>query len=112
MSAAGPAGSCEIVSRWGGGVIGIDYLVRGRSVAANLGERPKVDIIQADVFNLPFRKDDLRRRSSRSACCITRATRARRSCRSAALKNGGEIAVWLYYYTDKLYNAATDFWRA
>ena len=24
----------------------------------------------------------------------------------------GDLAVWLYYYEDKVYNAASDFWRA
>ena len=28
------------------------------------------------------------------------------------LKDGGDLAVWLYYYEDKVYNAASDFWRA
>jgi hypothetical protein len=27
------------------------------------------------------------------------------------LKDGGDIAVWLYYYTDRLYSVASDVWR-
>jgi SAM-dependent methyltransferase/uncharacterized protein YbaR (Trm112 family) len=101
----------EIASRWGARSIGIDYSFAVESSQKNLGERPNVDVIQADVFNLPFRKEVFDVIFSIGVLHHTRDTREAFLSLPQFLKNGGEIAVWLYYYTDQLYNQASDFWR-
>ncbi len=45
----------DVVSRWGGKVIGIDLSLAVEAAYANLGGRENVRILQADLFHLPFR---------------------------------------------------------
>ena len=45
----------DVVSRWGGRVIGIDLSLAVEAAHANLGRRENVRILQADLFHLPFR---------------------------------------------------------
>lgn len=101
----------EIASRWGARTIGVDFSFAVEASQANLGDRPNVDVIQADVFHLPFRDAIFDRIFSIGVLHHTRDTREAFLSLPRHLKNGGEIAVWLYYYTDQLYNRATDFWR-
>lgn len=101
----------EIASRWGARTIGIDFSFAVEASQANLGQRPNVDVIQADVFHLPFRDEIFDAIFSIGVLHHTRDTREAFLALPRHLKNGGEIAVWLYYYTDQLYNRATDFWR-
>jgi len=44
----------DVVSRWGGSVIGIDLSLAVEAAHANLGNRENVRILQADLFRLPF----------------------------------------------------------
>ncbi|MGE3510530.1 MAG: methyltransferase domain-containing protein, partial [Vicinamibacterales bacterium] len=78
----------------------------------NVGHRPGVDVIQADVFHLPFRDEVFDVIVSLGVLHHTRDTREAFLSLPRHVKEGGTIAVWLYYYTDWLYNRATDFWRA
>ncbi len=45
----------DVVSRWGGKVIGIDLSLAVEAAYANLGGRENVRILQADLFHLPLR---------------------------------------------------------
>ncbi|MGD0265462.1 MAG: class I SAM-dependent methyltransferase, partial [Candidatus Methylomirabilota bacterium] len=45
----------DVVSRWGGKVVGIDMSLAVEAAHANLGGREDVRILQADLFHLPFR---------------------------------------------------------
>lgn len=45
----------DIVSRWGGQVVGIDLSLAVEAAHANLSGRENVRILQADLFHLPFR---------------------------------------------------------
>ncbi len=45
----------DVVSRWGGRVIGIDLSLAVEAAYANLSGRENVRILQADLFHLPFR---------------------------------------------------------
>jgi SAM-dependent methyltransferase len=101
----------EVVSRWGARAIGIDFSFAVEASQANIGDRPNVDVIQADVFHLPFRDAVFDTIFSIGVLHHTRDTREAFLSLPRHLKNGGECAVWLYYYTDHLYNRATDFWR-
>ncbi|HYL81164.1 MAG TPA: methyltransferase domain-containing protein [Candidatus Acidoferrum sp.] len=44
----------DVVSRWGGHVVGIDLSLAVEAAHANLGGRENVRILQADLFHLPF----------------------------------------------------------
>lgn len=101
----------DIVSRWGGRVVGVDYSFAVEASHRNLKGRGNVDIIQADVFNLPLRDGIFDVIFSIGVLHHTRDTRGAFLKLPRLMKNGGIIAVWLYYYTDRLFNAATDFWR-
>ena len=46
----------DVVSRWGGRVIGIDLSQAVEAAYANLSNRDNVRILQADLFHLPFRQ--------------------------------------------------------
>ena len=101
----------DVASRWGARAIGVDFSFAVDASHANLGQRPNVDVIQADVFSLPFRDEIFDVIVSIGVLHHTRDTREAFLSLPRHLKNGGEMAVWLYYYTDQLYNRATDFWR-
>lgn len=102
----------EVVSRWGGRIVGIDYSFAVEASQRNLRERGTVDILQADVFNLPLKENQFEVIFSIGVLHHTRDTREAFLQLPKLLKDGGTIAVWLYYYTDQLYNAASDFWRS
>ena len=44
----------DVVSRWGGQVVGVDLSLAVEAAHANLGGRGNVRIMQADLFRLPF----------------------------------------------------------
>lgn len=101
----------DVVSRWGARTIGIDFSFAVEASQRNVGERPNVDVIQADIFHLPFRPQVFDVIFSLGVLHHTRDTREAFLSLPAYLKDGGTMAVWLYCYTDRLYTRATDFWR-
>ncbi len=102
----------DVVTRWGGRVIGIDYSFAVEAAQMTLGRQRDVDIIQADVFALPLKDDLFDVIFSIGVLHHTKNTRDAFLKLPRHLKDGGTIAVWLYYYTDQLYNLATDYWRS
>jgi SAM-dependent methyltransferase len=102
----------DVASRWGAQVVGVDLSYAVEAAQRNVGERPNVSIIQADVFRLPFRPASFDAIFSIGVLHHTRNTREAFLQLPPLVKDGGELAVWLYYYTDRLYNASSDFWRA
>jgi SAM-dependent methyltransferase/uncharacterized protein YbaR (Trm112 family) len=101
----------DVASRWGANVVGIDLSFAVEASQKNLGDRPNVSVVQADVFRLPFRDGTFDAIFSIGVLHHSRDTREAFLQLPRLLKNGGDIAVWLYYYQDKVYNAASDFWR-
>jgi SAM-dependent methyltransferase len=102
----------DVASRWGARVIGVDLSFAVEASHQNVGNRENVSVIQADVFHLPFRPATFDAIFSIGVLHHTRDTREAFLQLPKLLKEGGDIAVWLYYYQDKVYNAASDFWRA
>lgn len=45
----------DVISRWGGNVVGVDLSQAVEAAYANVGGRENVRILQADLFRLPFR---------------------------------------------------------
>jgi hypothetical protein len=101
-----------VASRWGARAVGIDLSFAVEASQQTLGSRPNVNVIQADVFRLPFREETFDAIFSIGVLHHSRDTREAFLQLPKLLKNGGDIAVWLYYYQDRVYNAASDFWRA
>lgn len=102
----------DVASRWGANVVGIDLSFAVEASQQNLGARPNVSVVQADVFRLPFREKTFDAIFSIGVLHHSRDTREAFLQLPPLLKDGGDIAVWLYYYTDRVYNKASDFWRA
>jgi SAM-dependent methyltransferase len=44
----------DVVSRWGGTVVGIDLSTAVEAAYENIGRRPNVHLLQADISQLPF----------------------------------------------------------
>lgn len=102
----------DVVSRWGARVVGVDFSYAVDAAQANVGGRPNVDVVQADLFRLPFKKGVFDAVFSIGVLHHTPDTRAAFLKLPPLLKERGEIAVWLYHYPDRLYCKASDFWRA
>jgi uncharacterized protein YbaR (Trm112 family) len=101
----------DVVSRWGGTAIGVDLSFAVDAAHRTLGSRPNVHVIQADVNRLPFRPQTFEAIFSLGVLHHSRDTREAFLHLPPLLKDGGDIAIWLYYSTDRLYNLATDAWR-
>lgn len=102
----------DVASRWGATVVGVDLSFAVEASQRNVGGRPNVSVVQADVFRLPFRERAFDAIFSIGVLHHSRDTRDAFLQLPPLLKEGGDLAVWLYYYPDKLYCAASDFWRA
>jgi SAM-dependent methyltransferase len=102
----------DVASRWGATVVGIDLSFAVEASQKNVGGRPNVSVVQADVFRLPFRDATFDAIFSIGVLHHSRDTREAFLQLPKLLKEGGDIAVWLYYYQDRLYNSSSDFWRA
>jgi SAM-dependent methyltransferase len=101
----------EIAADWGATAIGVDLSFAVEAAHRSLGARPGVSVIQADVNRLPFRPATFDAIFSLGVLHHSRDTREAFLNLPPLLKDGGDLAVWLYYYTDRLYNWASDAWR-
>lgn len=102
----------DVASRWGARVVGIDLSFAVEASQQNVGRRENVVVVQADVFRLPFRQHTFDAIFSIGVLHHSRDTRDAFLQLPRLLKDQGDLAVWLYYYEDQIYNAASDFWRA
>lgn len=101
----------DVVSRWGARAVGVDLSFAVDAARHNLGTREKVQIVQASVFALPFRDRAFDAVFSIGVLHHTPDTRKAFLCLPRLVHDGGEIAVWVYYYPDRLYRWASDCWR-
>jgi len=99
----------DIVSKWGGEVIGIDLSFAVDAAYKNIGKRENVHIIQADIFNLPFRPGTFDQMYSIGVLHHTPDTKAAFHSVVPLLKQKGEFAVFLYAHGH--YHAFSDRWR-
>jgi len=86
----------DVISRWGGKVIGIDLSSAVDAAYENIGQRPNVNILQADVFQLPFRENSFD--IIYSIGVLHHTPDCEKAFRSLPkfLKPGGKIVIWLY----------------
>jgi len=99
----------DIVSKWDGEVVGIDLSFAVEAADTNIGRRDNVNIIQADVFNLPFKSEIFDKVYSIGVLHHTPDTRKAFQSVVPFLKRGGEFAVFLYAHGHVHY--FSDAWR-
>jgi SAM-dependent methyltransferase len=85
----------EVATRWGAWVVGIDLSQAVEAAARNLRDRD-ADILQADVFKLPFAEESFDFIYSIGVLHHTPDCERAFKALPRLLKPGGRIAVWLY----------------
>lgn len=99
----------DIVSKWGGEVIGIDLSFAVDAAYKNIGQRENVHIIQADIFHLPFKKETFDQMYSIGVLHHTPDTQKAFRAVVPYLKKGGGFAVFIYAFGH--YHYFSDLWR-
>jgi uncharacterized protein YbaR (Trm112 family)/ubiquinone/menaquinone biosynthesis C-methylase UbiE len=99
----------EVVSRWGGEVVGFDLSYAVEAAFDNIGRRENVHLVQADIFKPPFRAGAFDDEYSIGVLHHTPDTRAAFDSLAPLLKSGGGFAVYLY---EKNFSSRfSDRWR-
>ena len=99
----------DVVSNAGAQVIGIDLSFAVDAAYENIGKRKNVDIIQADVFRLPFKNETFDYIFSNGVLHHTPDCKVAFDQLPQLLKKGGQISIWVY--SKKLHFLATDLIR-
>ena len=86
----------EIVSSKGGHVVGVDLSEAIDAAYENIGRRPNVHLVQADIFALPFRDGAFDMAYSVGVLHHTPDPAAAFARVAAAVRQGGALAVYLY----------------
>jgi len=86
----------EVVSRWGGEVVGFDLSYAVEAAFGNIGRRENVHLVQADIFKPPFRAGVFDHAYSIGVLHHTPDTRKAFESLVPLLKSGGGFAVYLY----------------
>jgi 2-polyprenyl-3-methyl-5-hydroxy-6-metoxy-1,4-benzoquinol methylase len=93
----------DVAARWGADVVGVDISFAVESARANLERYPTAQVIQADIFQLPFADASFDYIFSIGVLHHTPDCRAAFAALPRLLKPRGEIAIWLYNaYADNL----------
>jgi uncharacterized protein YbaR (Trm112 family)/ubiquinone/menaquinone biosynthesis C-methylase UbiE len=87
----------EVVADWGGEVVGVDITRAVDAAFENVGQRPGVHLVQADVFALPFRVETFDLAYSIGVIHHTPAPAAAFARLAATVKKGGQVALYVYY---------------
>ncbi|HEY2994729.1 MAG TPA: methyltransferase domain-containing protein [Methylomirabilota bacterium] len=87
----------EIVARDGGEVVGVDLTTAIDAAYANIGRHPRVHLVQADIFAMPFAPATFDLAYSIGVLHHTPDTAAAFRCVAATVKKGGGLAVYLYH---------------
>jgi len=99
----------EVVSRWGGEVVGVDLSFAVDAAYGNVGKQENVHIVQADLFQLPFLEGAFDAMYSLGVLHHTPDTKKAFDAVVPYLKPGGEFAVFLYAAGH--YSYFSDLWR-
>ncbi len=86
----------EIVSNKGGDVVGVDLSRAIDAAYQNIGHRPNVHLVQADIFAMPFRDGTFDMAYSVGVLHHTPDPAGAFARVAAAVRRGGALAVYLY----------------
>jgi uncharacterized protein YbaR (Trm112 family)/ubiquinone/menaquinone biosynthesis C-methylase UbiE len=100
----------EVVSRWGGEVVGFDLSYAVEAAFGNIGRRPNVHLVQADIFKPPFRPGIFDHAYSIGVLHHTPDTRRAFESLVPLIRSGGGFAVYLYEKHPSSF--FSDRWRA
>jgi SAM-dependent methyltransferase len=101
----------EIALKYGATVIGVDLSLAVDAAFKNVGEHPRMHILQADVFCLPLALDAFDLIYSLGVLHHTPDCRKAFEQLPKYLKPSGTVAITVYTDRNKYYVAATNFWR-
>ena len=101
----------DVVSRWGGTVVGIDLSRAVEAAQRNIGRRENVNIAQADIFELPFRDETFDFIFSIGVLHHTPSTKAAFDRLPRLLRKNGRIAIWVYTSYSPAQWLFSDFYR-
>ena len=99
----------DVISRWGGEVVGVDLSFAVDAAYGNVGKRENVHIVQADLFRLPFPEGTFDVMYSLGVLHHTPDTKKAFDAVVPYLRPGGEFAVFLY--AEGPYAYFSDIWR-
>ncbi len=104
----------EVVLKHGAKVVGVDLSFAVDVAQENVGRNNKAHIIQADIFNLPFKEEVFDYIFSIGVLHHTPNTKKAFFSLIPFLKKDGKIAIWVYSNEGKyikIYNKVSNFWR-
>lgn len=101
----------DVVSRWGGSVVGIDLSQAVEAAQRNIGGRENVNIAQADIFELPFRNETFDFIFSIGVLHHTPSTKSAFDRLPGLLRTNGKIAIWVYTSYSPLQWRFSNFYR-
>lgn len=104
----------EVAQEAGARIVGVDMSYSVDQAYENVGKLPNVDIVQADILNLPFKQ--MAFDSVFSLGVLHHTSNCHEAFQNVARlpKSGGKLAVWLYAndgLKQKMYNAVAAFYR-
>lgn len=102
----------EIVAKYGGTVVGFDLSDSIEVAIENIGFRKNTYLIQADVFNLPFRDNTFDFIYSFGVIHHTPDCKKAFKQLPGLLKKGGGISIFVYSSYNKGIVYTSNFWRA
>jgi len=100
-----------VVSQWAGEVVGVDLSLSVEAAVENIGGRRNVNIVQADLFGLPFRENTFDIVFSIGVLHHTPSAKEAFERMARYVKKGGTAAVWLYGGDNKMDMRSKNFWR-
>jgi SAM-dependent methyltransferase len=101
----------EIVHRYGGEYVGLDYSFAIDAASANVGQLTGVHFVQADLFHLPFADEVFDLVMSLGVLHHTPDPRRAFAGLPRVLKPGGQLTITVYDAGNKVYVANSRFWR-
>ena len=101
----------EIVQRYGGEYVGLDYSFAVDAAQTNAGHLPGVHFVQGDIFALPFADEAFEVVLSLGVLHHTPDPRRAFGSLPRVLKKGGKLSVTLYDAGNKVYVLNSRFWR-
>lgn len=100
-----------IALKYGATVISVDLSFAVDATFKNMGEHPRMHIVQADVFRLPLKRDAFDLIYSLGVLHHTPNCREAFEQLPKHLKVGGSVVVTVYTNQNKFYVMSTNFWR-